>query len=167
MKFLLAFDGSPSGQHALEKAIHLTRSTDGELILMTAIEPMQSVSPPNAITPTGDPTIDWQNAADKDWQADLEKVINEQHSRLQQIGESMLSTAVKQCEEANIKHKTLIAIGVPRDEIVDTAEKEKPDVLIIGSRGHGPIKRLLLGSVSDYVVHHAHCSVLIVRPEDD
>ena len=53
--------------------------------------------------------------------------------------------------------------GYPADVIVQLADEEKFDLIIMGSRGLGGLKSLVLGSVSDRVVHHAHCPVLIVR----
>jgi nucleotide-binding universal stress UspA family protein len=49
--------------------------------------------------------------------------------------------------------------------IVWVAEHEQTDVIVIGSHGHGLFKRLVLGSVSKHVTHHAPCPVLVVRPE--
>jgi nucleotide-binding universal stress UspA family protein len=45
------------------------------------------------------------------------------------------------------------------------AEKEGAELIVMGSRGLGCIRRALMGSVSDSIVHHAHCPVLVVRPE--
>jgi nucleotide-binding universal stress UspA family protein len=53
--------------------------------------------------------------------------------------------------------------GHPADVIVQIADSERYDLIILGSRGMGAIKSFLLGSVSDRVTHHAHCPVLIVR----
>lgn len=62
---------------------------------------------------------------------------------------------------------TEVLFGSPDSRIVETAEQMKPDLLIIGSHGHNRWERLLLGSVSDSVVHHAPCSVLVVRTAAD
>jgi nucleotide-binding universal stress UspA family protein len=52
-----------------------------------------------------------------------------------------------------------------RDEaIVHLAEEIDADLIVIGSRGFGGLKRALLGNVADSVVRHAHCPVLVVRP---
>ncbi|KXK06900.1 MAG: Universal stress protein UspA-like nucleotide-binding protein [Acidobacteria bacterium OLB17] len=59
-----------------------------------------------------------------------------------------------------------ILFGSPDSRIVETAEELKADMIVLGSHGYNRWERLLLGSVSDSVVHHAHCSVLIVRSED-
>lgn len=55
--------------------------------------------------------------------------------------------------------------GDPGEVIVHVAEKESCDLIITGSRGMGMIRRTILGSVSDYVLHHAHCPVLICKHE--
>jgi nucleotide-binding universal stress UspA family protein len=49
----------------------------------------------------------------------------------------------------------------PGELIVDLAEKEHCTMIIIGSRGLGMLRRTIMGSVSDYVLHHAHCPVVI------
>ncbi len=56
-----------------------------------------------------------------------------------------------------------ILFGSPDSRIVETAEEIGADLIVIGSHGYKRWERMLLGSVSDSVVHHAHCSVLVVR----
>lgn len=60
---------------------------------------------------------------------------------------------------------TEILIGSPESRIVEKAEEISADVIVVGSHGYNRWERLLLGSVSDSVVHHAPCSVLVVRSE--
>ena len=57
--------------------------------------------------------------------------------------------------------------GSPRHEILRMAEEDKVDLIITGTRGKGTVRRTLLGSVSDHVIHHAHVPVLICRQADD
>ena len=57
--------------------------------------------------------------------------------------------------------------GDPRKEIVELAEEVDAGLVIIGSRGLGGVRRALMGGVSDSVVRHAHCPVLVVRTEHD
>jgi nucleotide-binding universal stress UspA family protein len=55
--------------------------------------------------------------------------------------------------------------GVPGPAIVEACEEAGADLLVAGSRGYGPVRRVLLGSVSTQLVHQAHCPVLVVpRP---
>jgi len=62
--------------------------------------------------------------------------------------------------------ETLIRPGSPADEIVDAAKELGADMIVIGSRGWGEIRSVLLGSVSERVLHLARCPVLIVRPTE-
>lgn len=63
----------------------------------------------------------------------------------------------------NICVSTEVLFGSPDSRIVETAEAMNADLIIVGSHGYNRWERLLLGSVSDSVVHHAPCSVLVVR----
>ncbi|XP_077240706.1 universal stress protein A-like protein [Tasmannia lanceolata] len=53
--------------------------------------------------------------------------------------------------------------GDPRNVLCEAVEKHQATILVVGSHGHGAIKRAVLGSVSDYCAHHAHCTVMIVK----
>ncbi|CAI7793920.1 unnamed protein product [Closterium sp. NIES-53] len=55
-------------------------------------------------------------------------------------------------------------IGDARLSISEAAEQAKADAVVVGSRGHGALKRLVLGSVSEYCAHHCPMPVIIVRP---
>jgi len=66
-------------------------------------------------------------------------------------------------EQAGAPFQMVQKIGHPVDFILALAEAEQVDLIIMGSHGLGGFERMLLGSVSERVVHHAHCPVLIVR----
>ena len=53
--------------------------------------------------------------------------------------------------------------GRPGEVIVDVANEEKVSMIVMGTRGLGTVRRTILGSVSDYVVHHATCPVVVCR----
>lgn len=57
--------------------------------------------------------------------------------------------------------------GDPGDGVIAAAESESADMIVVGSHGRSTVGRYLLGSVSDHVVHHAACPVLVVRPRDE
>jgi len=77
--------------------------------------------------------------------------------------EKNLRAAKQSVEKRGISFKSKIISGSPGSKIVDTANKEKFDLIVIGSRGLGPVKEAFLGSVSHYVTHKARTPVLLVK----
>ncbi|KAK7284649.1 hypothetical protein RJT34_19399 [Clitoria ternatea] len=83
----------------------------------------------------------------------------------------MKRTAVRVIEQAKelCKKKQVTDIeveiveGDARNVLCEAVEKHHASILIVGSHGYGAIKRAVLGSVSDYCAHHAHCTVMIVK----
>ncbi|XP_039253787.2 universal stress protein YxiE-like isoform X1 [Styela clava] len=70
----------------------------------------------------------------------------------------------KKCSELEIKHKCLIVSEDPHGPghaICDSAKKHNADMIIVGSRGLGTLRRTILGSVSTYVIHHSHIPTLV------
>ncbi|OMO51900.1 Universal stress protein A [Corchorus capsularis] len=82
----------------------------------------------------------------------------------EEISAALLSRALNMCRDKMIKAETLILEGDPKDKICEISEEMNVDLLVVGSRGLGKIKRAFLGSVSDYCAHHANCPTLIVKP---
>lgn len=66
-----------------------------------------------------------------------------------------------------VTHKILHLHGYPGHSIVKAAEEQKAGMIICGSRGQGLLRRTILGSVSDYVLHHAHVPVIVCKHEDE
>ena len=84
---------------------------------------------------------------------------------IREKAETRLEDAVRQVEESGgTVAQAHLRMGDPDDEILRFCEEEGGfGLLVIGSRGLGPIKRRLMGSVSESVVRHAHCPVLVAR----
>jgi nucleotide-binding universal stress UspA family protein len=59
--------------------------------------------------------------------------------------------------------RTLVLEGPPGERIVEAARDQACDLIVIGTRGHGGVRRLVLGSVGDYVMRHADVPVLLVH----
>lgn len=92
----------------------------------------------------------------------LQEILEEVRVKVRKLEEKYK----KKMEEKGIKAgKFVTRRGDPGEAIVHVAEKDSCDLIITGSRGMGVIRRTILGSVSDYVLHHAHCPVLICRHE--
>ncbi|XP_076920966.1 uncharacterized protein LOC143582238 [Bidens hawaiensis] len=77
----------------------------------------------------------------------------------------VLARASEICDQHKIKAEYLVLKGKPKEILVEAVEQMDIDLLVVGSRGLGQIKRAVLGSISDYCAHHAKCPVLIVRPQ--
>ncbi|MGA9839354.1 MAG: universal stress protein [Thermoplasmata archaeon] len=141
-RITVAIDGSPIAEGALDTAIDLAHrySSDLAIIAVAPIVPVYITSA-EPFVPAGVPPSEIGNYR------------------------QIVETAVKRAEAAGVASVTGVAYeGVVTDEILTHLEQHPTDLLVLGSRGLSAAKRLLLGSVSDAVVHHAPCPVLVVRP---
>lgn len=80
----------------------------------------------------------------------------------EELSEKIFADAISTIGDRNVKVEKKLVLGAPSNVIVDIAEKGNYDVIVLGKRGHGRVKRFLLGSVSDGVSYKAKCSVLLV-----
>ena len=150
MKFLVAIDGSKASEHALAKAMTLATPLKAEIVLLTVVEPLSSYVP-EVMLPTGD-WVGWRGLPDIELER---KILN--------AGQALLQKAQDICQDSQVNSRIRLETGQPRDVICYIAKEELPDLVILGSRGLGSVERLMLGSVSDYVVHHCVSPVLVVR----
>ena len=134
-KVLLATDGSKDATLAARAAVDVCEGTGAELYIVHVWHPI--------------PT------------ARLRPFIRAQ---LKQLGNELLQEGVKSVEDAGgrVAGKHLVK-GRAADEILNLAGEIEAGLVIIGSRGLGPLGRIALGSVSEAVVHHAACPVLVLR----
>jgi nucleotide-binding universal stress UspA family protein len=79
--------------------------------------------------------------------------------------ESGAQAVVKEARANGANATFLVWEGDPGEAIVSAAEAEGADLIVVGSHGRGPVGRFLVGSVSDFIVRHAGCAVLVVRSE--
>ena len=79
-------------------------------------------------------------------------------------GVPLLVQAVRAARDAGVNAEFLVWEGDPGGSIAAAAEAENADIVVVGTRGRSGAERMLLGSVSDHVVRHAECPVLVVRP---
>jgi nucleotide-binding universal stress UspA family protein len=76
---------------------------------------------------------------------------------------SMLEEYKKDALEKGIQPKFMLEIGDPANMIIEIVNSEDYDLVVLGTRGMGVFKELILGSVSIKVMHHAKCPVMVVR----
>jgi len=155
-KVLLATDGSKEADLAARTAAELADTTGSELHMVHVF----------GITP-------WYPAYPEGFGfggAELEDpVLEEDLQRTsEQRARELLDAEVEKLRSfgVTLAQAHLVDGGVPQ-EIVGLAEEIGAGLIVMGSRGGGGIRRALMGSVSDSVVRHAHCPVMVVRPEKE
>ena len=138
-KIIWATDGSAGADHALGYARDLARATGAELVVVHGEEMSAARS-----------SIGYTRRADED---DLEAKIKRQVTEITQAGIPVTVTVIG----GHAHPATLIA---------EAAEDTGADLVVVGTRGHTPLTGLLLGSVTDRLLHILHCPVLAVPPAD-
>ena len=152
-KILLASDGSETGTHAMEVAVEFCEQTGSELHLVYVGEDAYSA------------TLVYPEAADPEWVEREGPVLTGQlQQQFEQMSRRVLDTQAEKVREAGgTIAQAHLRMGEAATEIVDLAEELGAGLVVLGSRGLSGIRRALMGSVSDSVVRHAHCPVLVVR----
>ena len=92
-----------------------------------------------------------------------EKLLSELLEAYKKEKQDILSKCSEIAHQKGLTIKTHLLQGNPASVILDYSKKEKSDLLIMGSRGMGKFKELILGSVSSKIVHHSACAVLLIR----
>jgi nucleotide-binding universal stress UspA family protein len=137
-KIGVCWDGSSEARDALELAIQLAKKTQAEVRLYTVINP-----PPRAAYPTY-PSV---------YLPDAEPI--------RRIVELALADACQRIP-SDIAAGSVVFEGHPASTLAKQAANDQTDLLLLGSRGYGPVLRVLLGGVSDALMRTAPCPVLIV-----
>lgn len=146
MKILLAVDGSRYSDAAIEEIKKRPWPPHSEVKVITAVETPLTIGIGVEPWPP-----DYFEQLQKGAREAAKTVIDDARRKLNDVSDKTLK----------ISHEILG--GPPRQVIVEEAENWGADLIVIGSRGLGVWNRLLLGSVSSAVVHHAKCSVEVVR----
>lgn len=92
-----------------------------------------------------------------------QKLLNDLLSKFRAESAKVLDMCKQIAEKSDAKIETVIGEGDAASNIVGYAQKEGFDTIIIGRRGLGRFKEMVLGSVSNKVLHHAKCSMMIVK----
>jgi nucleotide-binding universal stress UspA family protein len=142
-RIVVGTDGSETAKRAVHEAMELAKKTGASLDVVSAFEPVPS-----------------SRLREERLQApsDIEHAVNPQEDV-----NAILAEAQRDVEEAGVDVRTFARQGEPADAILDVAEEENADLIVVGNKGMTGAKRFLLGSVPNKVSHHAPCSVLIIR----
>jgi nucleotide-binding universal stress UspA family protein len=143
-RILLATDGSEQAELAVLRAVELADATDSELhVVHVGVVPIFLQSYPG--------TLGYYGKLYEQIEEESKERLRKQSLRVKAAGGTVAGSHLRMGEVAL--------------EIVALAEELGADLIVMGCRGLGGVRRALMGSVSDSVVRHAHCPVLVVRPE--
>jgi len=140
-KILVATDGSEGSKKAIHTTVKLVEgASDAKVTLITVSQPI-----PISLY------------------ADLQAVNIDPMALSEQQAQEQLAEDAAPLEEAGIAYDTLAVVGDPGTEICRVAKEGDYDLVVVGSRGRNQFAEIVLGSVSNRVLHHAGCPVLVVR----
>lgn len=138
-KILVPVDFSPPSELALRYACELARPFSSEITLMHVID---------SLTYSVTDTLN----------------IVEHRRALETLATTLLANLRAELEEEGFAVKTHLTAGTPYTEILDRAEQNDMDLIVMGTHGRTGVEHLLIGSVAERVVRLAPCAVLTVRP---
>lgn len=150
-KILVAIDTSAISDRVFETALALAKISNSNLMLVHALSEEAEESP----------VIFWPMNIGYD-----PEMIKEYHQLWQKFEQEcleMLHSKLDAARAAGFNAEFTQVRGNPGREICKLAEQWKANLIVIGRRGHSVFSELVLGSVSNYVIHRAHCSVHIVQ----
>lgn len=158
MKLLVAYDGSPCSESALDDIARAGLPASGEALIITVAEVW--LPPPNGRSTEGSAPGFVEEIARKHrergerWLVQAGTMVKHAHTRLTNLLPGW-------------KIDTLSTYGSPANEILSIAESFEPDLIVVGSHGHSPLGRLILGSVSTKLLTEAKCSVRVARGRNE
>lgn len=136
-RILLATDLAPASEGAALQALDLAHDLGAELLIVSVIDP-GSLRLPGGRFGTR---------------------VDQVRSRRESAAQDLVARG----RRAGVRVSFLIWEGDPGEAIVEAAQSEQVDLVVVGSHGRGSVGRFLIGSVSDHVVRNASCPVLVVR----
>jgi nucleotide-binding universal stress UspA family protein len=136
-------DGSDTATQAVRQAIDMASAVGATLELVSAYEPVPAQR---------------LNQERRDAPEDLQWAINPREDV-----DATLEAAAALARAEGVEVNTYARQGDPADAILDVADEQEADLIVVGNKGMTGAKRFLLGSVPNKVSHHAPCSVLIIR----
>jgi nucleotide-binding universal stress UspA family protein len=134
-------DGSPRAEKAVDEAIDLAKSENAKLYLVAAF-----------------------SATERHWEQ-IQSSARVDQVNLGEVAEQVLARTAKKAEEQGVEVDFSAEEGDPAEVLIEVADRESADLIVVGNKGISGTKRFFLGSVPNKVVHHAPCGVMVVRTD--
>lgn len=146
MKILLGVDASAHCEHTVSAVLAMPWPPGTKALLVSAVAPSEHLYAPEPhVVASAGGVID---LIEEDYLKTHVEVLERMQQRLRERG---------------IETETRLKPGDPRHLLVEAAEVEKADLIVVGCHGHTNLGRRLMGSVAGYVVSHAPCNVLVMK----
>lgn len=155
-RILVALDRSSQAPIVFEHALDQIQTTHATHLMITHTVRVEAEVSTGAFMGLG--TI-----ADVDTYNTLKKAHQERMQQHIHQAEDWLQSYYQKAIDRDISTEVDCHVGEPAIRICELARTWNADLIVLGRRGHQGIKEIVLGSVSNYVVHHAPCSVLVVQ----
>jgi nucleotide-binding universal stress UspA family protein len=148
MKILLAADNSEFTKEAVQECCEIISQPRDTIVKIISVA--------NSLIPVSTEPLDFPVEYVHELEQKARKSVSEAEKNIK-----------KRFKDSGLKIETQTFFGSPKKMIVAEAEKWKPDLIILGTHGYGFWERMYMGSISDSVVHHAPCPVLIARKREN
>jgi nucleotide-binding universal stress UspA family protein len=139
-KILIATDGSETAEKAADFGVQIAGLSGAKVYAVYVIDTTPYYSIP----------------LDQIWSKEV-------YEQLEQMGNEITSNVEKTAKAAGLEAESIVLKGDPAQRIVNFAEEQNVDMIVVGSHGIGGFERLVIGSVSEKVVRHAKIPVLVFR----
>jgi len=144
-RILVGYDDGVLSQKALDTAIELAEYTKAEIFIVSAVDIPIIISSPGIL-----PSDNISNN---------KQIFDNTLLYFEELHEQ----AAAKAREKGLRVTTRVLEGNPGKSLVRYAEEIDADIIVVGSNNKGVLDRLFLGSVSNYVIHHARCMILLAK----
>lgn len=154
---LVAIDRSAASHRAFETALDMAKGLGSVLTLVHALDIFDPASPkrPQVLV----------NSYSMDLDRLLRESYEKQWAEFVDHYESLLKQKQEEARDVGVSARYLHPYGRPGPAICKVAKEMHADLIVVGSRGRKGLSEMILGSVSNYIMHHAPCSVMVIHPD--
>ncbi|KAK1268159.1 Universal stress protein A-like protein [Acorus gramineus] len=157
-KVMVAIDESECSHHALEWALDNLRDS-----ILSSPSSASVAEERTLIVYTAQPLTNLSYLTAASYGSAPPELVRSLQENQKKIALALLEQAKEICAKRGVVAETITEAGDPKEAICEAVDKLKVNLLIMGNHGRGPIRRVFLGSVSNYCVHNAKCPVLVVK----